>query len=333
MTGRKQVKALIGALAASPPLRPLVQRVLRPRANIVYYHFVGKTAPHYKEFSGHRSLQQFEQDLVLLKSCFDLVPLQEILTLHRDGRIPDSPRLAVTFDDGFDLVRGGAMEVLDRHGVKATVFLITSCIDNRSLMWRNKISLMINSLPEATLLEAYNGTAGLSVGGPATGKHDILSQSMLWPMRDKEERVNALWAATGMAPVEEYLAEHRPYMTWDDLETWRAHGHGVGLHTHTHPICAALDDDLVAEEIEQPAAFLKQRFDLETLPFSYPFGVRLPEATENRLLDDGVLQCALGIHGSVPLDPAHRRLERTGIEKEMTFQLFGKGLIGAARNR
>ena len=67
-----------------------------------------------------------------------------------------SQMLAVTFDDGFDLVRSGALEVLNAHGVKATSFVVTAMLDNRALMWRYKLSAIQTLRPEETYVPANN---------------------------------------------------------------------------------------------------------------------------------------------------------------------------------
>lgn len=329
MSGVKKTKKLLGATAASAPLRPLMRRLFKRRANIVYYHFVGRTEPFYKEFSGDCSLERFEQDLKLLRSCFDIVPLQQVLQVCKDGEPPSAPIMAVTFDDGFDLVRGGAMEILDQHNIQATVFLITSCIDNQNLMWRNKISAIINSKPAETLVSAYNRVVAEHKLPLAGTMRDVLAQSMQWPMHLKEEMVDKIWAECGMPPLQDYLEQYQPYLTWQDIEQWRANGHEIGLHTHTHPVCAALTDDQVLDEIVRPAEMLKQRFSMTDLPFSYPFGIRLPAEKERSLIDNATVQCACGIAGGAPLGSPLQKLERTGIEAAVGFPLFGKTLIKA----
>ena len=120
-------------------------------------------------------------------------------------------------------------------------------------------------------------------------------------MARKDELADALWAAADMPPLERFLAEHRPYMGWDELAAWRERGHAVGLHTHTHPYCGRLTEDEIEAEVVAPAAQLRERFDLDWLPLSYPFGSRLPAASERSLVERGVVDCALGIAGCAPV--------------------------------
>jgi peptidoglycan/xylan/chitin deacetylase (PgdA/CDA1 family) len=160
---------------------------------------------------------------------------------------------------------------------------------------------------------------------------ELLARSRSWPMERKDELADALWAASAMPPLAAFLDEHRPYFSWAELDEWVARGHGVGLHTRTHPICSALKPEQVEDEIEKPAAELRDRFGLEALPFSYPFGVRLPQELEHGLVAGGVVSCALGIHGFAPAGSPPARLERANAEAEFRFSVFGRPFLGLPR--
>jgi peptidoglycan/xylan/chitin deacetylase (PgdA/CDA1 family) len=130
-----------------------------------------------------------------------------------------------------------------------------------------------------------------------------------------------------MPSLAEFLDEHRPYFTWEGLERWLGAGHDVGLHTATHPFCSRLSTDEIRAEITEAAALLKTRLGLRFLPFSYPFGVRLGEAAERQLYNDGVFDCAFGIEGFVPRGTPDYRLERASIERDLAFEVFGNPLL------
>ena len=158
----------------------------------------------------------------MLGRDFEFAPLSEVLADNAAGG--GSRRLAVTFDDGFDLIAGGALDVLDAHGVKATSFVLTAMLDNRGLMWRNKLSAIQALRPAERYLAAYNAIAdraGLPHIGDAT---ELLSSAMGWDMARKDELADLLWGACDMPPLSEFLDEHRPYFTADGLATWLARG-------------------------------------------------------------------------------------------------------------
>ena len=265
----------------------------------------------------------------MLGRHFEFAPLSEVLADNAAGG--SSRRLAVTFDDGFDLIAGGALDVLNAHRVKATSFVLTAMLGNRGLMWRNKLSAILVLRPAERYLRAYNtiaGRAGLPEVGDAT---ELLSSAMGWDMARKDELADTLWAACDMPPLSEFLDEHSPYFTADGLATWLADGHAVGLHSATHPDCSRLDADGVRAEILEPARRLRAELGVAQLHFSFPFGRRCRPELEPLLERDALLACALGIRGFSPRATNPMRLERASIEGDMRFSVYGKAFLDFPR--
>jgi peptidoglycan/xylan/chitin deacetylase (PgdA/CDA1 family) len=154
---------------------------------------------------------------------------------------------------------------------------------------------------------------------------------MRWDMARKDELADALWDACDMPPLAEYLDEHRPYLTREQLATWLADGHSVGLHTATHPDCSRLDADGVRAEILDPARRLSVELGVAPLYFSFPFGRRCRPELEPLLERDGLLGCALGIRGFSPSGTSAMRLERASIEGDMRFSVYGKAFLDFPR--
>ena len=46
----------------------------------------------------------------------------------------------------FDLLGNGVVDFLEDHGIKATFFVITNCLDNRRMMWRHKLFAMLSAI-------------------------------------------------------------------------------------------------------------------------------------------------------------------------------------------
>ena len=328
---RAALRRPAAALALSGPVAPLTRRALEGRTKIVYAHHVDPPAHHHAAFGPAFTPEQLDDHLTMLGRHFEFASLSDVLEDSRVGG-GASRMLAVTFDDGFDLVRSGALEVLNAHRVKATSFVVTAMLDNRALMWRYKLSAIQTLRSEETYVRANNRLME-SIASPGIRRAtELMSAAMRWDMRRKEELVDALWAACDMPPLSDYLDEHRPYFTRRALARWIADGHAVGLHTHTHPDCARLDDDGVRAEIVEPAQRLSAELGVSSLAFSYPFGRRCSAAHERMLVQAGILQCALGIRGFSPHGTSPFRLERASIEGDMRFSVYGKALLGFPRS-
>jgi peptidoglycan/xylan/chitin deacetylase (PgdA/CDA1 family) len=328
---------LAGTICSSPPLRPLARRFFQRHTNIVYYHLIGAKQPYFHAASDRAyTLDQFSQDLAKLKKVFKFTTIEKIFEYNRGGVTSEEPLLALTFDDGLSQSYPELMQIFDYHGVKATQFLIMACVDNRNLMWRSKTFVIDAALPEEVYVARYNALGARAGFPPIRSGAEFRPASAAWKMAQKDELADELWRACDMPPLAEYLDEHRPYLSWKEIDQWLAAGHGVGLHTLTHPYCSRLTDDEIEDEIVRPAAELRKRLNLSFLSFSYPFGNRVSGEREQALLDRGVFDCALGIRGLSPRGTAPHRLERAGIEGwGIDWAVFGRpmmlsGLTGSA---
>jgi peptidoglycan/xylan/chitin deacetylase (PgdA/CDA1 family) len=318
---KRVATAALGRLATTPGVARRTRHTFATSANVIYGHYVGPSVPHVAAFYTGLDAERLDRTLTALSRWFSFAPLADVVA----GAAPSNgrPPLAVTFDDGFAMGDGAVPEVLARHGVSATVFVITGCVGNRQLMWRNKLSAIVTTVPAAVVASGYGELAarrGLAAG-------DVLSASWRWPMADKDALADELWARCGMPPLDQYLARYQPYFSWDGLRAWIAEGHAVGLHTRTHPLCERLAPDEVEAEIVAPAAQLRAELGLERVPLSYPFGSRLPAATERRLVETGVVSCALGVRGFSPQGTPPHRLDRATIEHDTRWHVFGRALV------
>jgi peptidoglycan/xylan/chitin deacetylase (PgdA/CDA1 family) len=280
---------LQSALAA-----PFLRYCVRDTTNVVYYHLVGEAAPHYRLFYAGCTLPTFRGHLEYLKRIFDFVSLAEALEPDSDRPSGSRPRVAITFDDGFDLRREGVLAVLREFRIRATSFVITSCIGNERLMWRHMMSAIQTLTPENVWRGAYNELArgfGYMEISPA---ESLLRATKGWPPRQKDNWAAQLWAACRMQPMDEYLDRHKPYFDWDGLGQWMDEGHTVGFHTHTHPYCSRLTKDELADELVRPAEALRARMGLGSLDLSYPFGDRLEPEFERELMEGRKSRFVLG---------------------------------------
>lgn len=323
--GRRIKHAVAAGCGRAVRWSGLGARFFAGRASIVFYHGIWPAgAPALARFEG-AELDRLRRDLTMLAGHFDLVSLAELLAFNQGNRAGARPPLAVCFDDGCDMIRSGAADVLDALGVPATMFVVTACIDNRHLMWMHKLQAIAVTRGADQLVLAYNRLMAKTGAGPEIGARGELTAAVwCWPMARKEEYVDALYQGCAMPPVEAYLDEHRPYMTWAELRAWQERGHTVGLHTRTHPFCDRLAAADFAAEIVAPAGELRRVLGIDFLPFAYPFGNRLATAPEAQVADEAELGCMLGVAGLSPRGTDPRHLDRVSAEDGLERSLFGK---------
>lgn len=304
------------------------------RSPIIFYHGVWPAgSPKLNQLGGITS-ERLHQDLASLAPHFEFVGLDALLR-HNDGAARGGkPPLAVCFDDGLDMIRSGAIDGLDALSVPATMFVVTACVDNRHLMWMHKVDLIRALRGPEHLVEAYNQLMAETAAGPAVAEPgEITASAWCWPMPQKEALIDRLYRACEMPPAADYLAEQRPYMTWQELRLWQARGHAVGLHTGSHPFCDRLPADAIESEIAEPAALLRSELGVDSVPFAYPFGNRFPPEIERRAAEAAGLACMLGVAGLSRRGSERIRLERAEAEKGLDPHLFGEPLLELALHR
>jgi peptidoglycan/xylan/chitin deacetylase (PgdA/CDA1 family) len=295
---------------------------------IVFYHGIWPAgAPALARFEGI-DLDRLRRDLAVLAAHFDFVSLEDLLHYNRDERACARPPLAVCFDDGCDMIRSGAADVLDALGVPATMFVVTACVDNRHLMWMHKLQAIAVTRGADRLVLAYNRLMAETGAGPSIrARGELTAATWCWPMDRKEEYVDAIYRACAMPPVEVYLDQYRPYMTWAELHAWRARGNTIGLHTRSHPFSDRLAASEIEAEIITPAAELRCKLGIDFLPFAYPFGNRLAAASEVQVAAEAGLACMLGVGGLSRRGTDPFRLDRVAGEDGLDHALFGKPVL------
>ncbi len=318
---RKIFTELLGALARRPPFRARLEVALRGHANIAYFHGV-RTAEH--PFLGPLSIAGFDEICRQLSEYFTFVPLNDVLCSREGQETAGRSTLAITFDDGLDLIRSGVVEVLEKWKIEATVFLNTAAVGNTRLLWNHQLEIMegehgLHRLRQ-DMLAAGIGAASMSL--PAMMK--------ACPPGDRDRLCSTVWELLGMDDVNSYL-RRRPYMDWYEIDEWVARGHEVGSHSESHPYCSTLTAAQIQDEVVRPVQALSRRYGRKTVPFAYPFGDRLPRDVEERLMSTGMFSCLLGIGGLSAKGVEAHLLDRANAEYGVNDGVFGRMLYRAAR--
>ncbi|RYG31764.1 MAG: hypothetical protein EOO01_35020, partial [Chitinophagaceae bacterium] len=105
---------------------------------IAYYHMVSDQAPEYYSEKKIISPKTFKEHLSFFSRRFDIIPLAEAVQIATNKESL-SRKLVLTFDDGFAECHRVIAPILSERRVPATFFLTGKCLDNRDLMWRNKL--------------------------------------------------------------------------------------------------------------------------------------------------------------------------------------------------
>ena len=238
----------------------------RARLSILIYHRVLATTD--PLFPNEPTCAGFEQQMALLKSVFNVLPLPEAVTCLKTGTLP-ARAACITFDDGYADNLTLATPILKKLGLHATFFIATGYL-NGGRMFNDTVIEALRRSPLKTInLEAL-GFGNFAIADNAAKAHaigQILPQVKYLPLDQREQAVARIAELAQCGPLTDDLM-----MTTEQLKALHATGMEIGGHTARHPIIAKLNADVVRQEIRAGKEFLEQTLNTGIRLFAYPNG-------------------------------------------------------------
>lgn len=276
-------------------------------------------------------LADFTRQLEWLARRYRVLPLAEALERLQAGDLP--PRCAaITFDDGYLNNRELAYPVLERLGLPATIFVVTSVIGTREPLWPDRLWLLLAGARCEELDLSALGLGVCSMGSPvakaATYVRAVTVLKAL-PAARKDGLLRALADQVGLAG--DLAPGPFRLMSWDDVRALQATGLvAFGPHTTHHDILRHQSDAEVERAIGESQERLARETGTSARVFAYPngraidfdqrareavqrAGIRFALSTENGLAARGSEPLALPRVSIGSRTPMHRfRLQVSG---------------------
>ncbi|MFL6256898.1 MAG: polysaccharide deacetylase family protein, partial [Pyrinomonadaceae bacterium] len=217
----------------------------------------------------------FDAHLKYLKEHYTLVPLSRVAAHYTGGAALPARAACVTIDDGFVDAYELAFPLLRRHGVPATLFVITDFLDGRAWMWTDKLRhVALSAQAERLNAEVVGRSFDIRLAGrdsrlSAAGR--VNSELKRLAPREREEAIERIAAAHGVTLPVRPPAEFSP-VTWEQARELDAGGVEIGSHTVSHPILTTTDDAQLAAELHVSRERLETELGHPVGLFCYPNG-------------------------------------------------------------
>lgn len=263
-------------------LQSVLHKIHHRNIRMVCYHMVKDASTSY--YPPNITTDVFREQIRYLKNNYEIISVKEALERIKQGDKLHRA-LSITTDDGFAEDYSVTAPILAEEKVTATFFVTSNCLDNKQLMWRNKVMHIQNKLEPAKLHSMMNRLAKeFRLAAPA-GTKDLLTWSYFdWSMQHKEMLSDRLWEMAGLEPISEWLAENRPYLTVGQIKELQHNGFHIGAHTKTHPFCDRLSYAELKEEVLGSIDHLSSTLQSKIDVLAYPFGARPTHEMEQRLI-------------------------------------------------
>lgn len=277
-----------------------------------FYHIVCD-APllHLKHLYNAKTVQSFHRDLDFFTRKYCVVDLDTFLTKAENGfEKTGKPICHISFDDGLAECATVIAPILKQRGIPATFFVNSSFVDNQSMFFRFKISLLIDKL-------VTNGLSGTQINASlsALGIKDTakLKNALLQLKYADVALIDQLGVIWDIA-FDGYLKTHQPYLTSSQIIKMQSDGFTIGAHSLDHPEFRLLGVDEQYRQVQTSVDELMRKFALKTKVFSFPFtDFGVPMSLFERLRNNKVIDASLGTAG-MKNDTALNNYQRVAME-------------------
>jgi peptidoglycan/xylan/chitin deacetylase (PgdA/CDA1 family) len=293
------------------------------------YHRIGmanQTPFHWDLWSA--STEDFDAQIEWLKSRFNLIGPDQLTSALESRK---GQHVLITFDDGFRDNYTQGYQVLKRHNVPATFFIVSSFIDYPHLAWWDEISWMVRTSRQTAIALPKWHSQAIPFDNPdriAAVRTLTNTFHKLLPS-DGIEFLESLGKATETGRYKGAEIKEM-WMTWDMIREMRAGGMTIGGHTMHHPFLSKLSREEQRKEIVSCGRRLADELGEPMGTFSYPFGS--PESfnsdTRECLVEAGV-RFAFSYYGGFRRfgDWDEYDVRRMAVESFMTRDYFKAMLV------
>jgi peptidoglycan/xylan/chitin deacetylase (PgdA/CDA1 family) len=284
-------------------LRPLVAaaglRSRGPALSVLIYHRVLDRPDSLVPWAIDAA--SFEDQMRMVKACFEVIPLGTAIDLLRAGRLPRRAA-CVTFDDGYRDNLTVAVPILRRHRLPATVFVATGFLDG-GRMWNDTVLEAVRRT-QGDVLDLSSIDLGVHrVAAPAERRaalRALLNRLKYLPHAERTRIAERIGGIAGADLPVNLMMSSREVRELADT------GIEIGGHTVSHPILAGLDAAQARREMAEGKERLEQIVGKPLRLFAYPNG---RPGTDYRPEHVQALK-SLGFAGAVSTAPGVARSDR-----------------------
>jgi peptidoglycan/xylan/chitin deacetylase (PgdA/CDA1 family) len=282
-------KKIVERIIFSPKINYIFARLVN-RPMILMFHRVKQSIDNLLDRrTGVCGLEDFEKILIYLKDTgyrfFSLNDLVDMLSNRRHGRF-----VALTFDDGFKDIYQNVFPILKKYNIPATLFLITSTVNSKSLLWLHKLYFCVESMPvdeSKTILQNYSS---LDKSNPNI--NELLSDVIHHCKKSNLNKlISELMSEAKMDKNSEAQIADTLYLSSNELLKLKRHGMQIEPHGHEHWSLNILDKEKTKYEVDKCVKYIRDNFNRKPRFYATSYGRSNPFL--DRIVAEQDLECIL----------------------------------------
>lgn len=247
-------------------LRPLISGHLVS----VFGHYV---ADHPSPFTKHLfrspNIDEFREQLRWMKKQFRFLDLDEVIDIQRSGKAFPEKSAFLSFDDGQCEMHDIVAPILLEEQIPCTFFLLSSCIDNKFLIYPHRRSYLLEMLlsggdvlfPECVNMNAFEKIPREELIAKLQGMRGRTEDEKL-EIDSIADRLGVSWASV--------LENHKPYLSVEQCQSLQASGFNLGSHGIDHSKFDLLSEAERQQQLLKSVDQICETFGLDWVSFSFP---------------------------------------------------------------
>lgn len=225
-----------------------------------------QVSPHQNPFWSPLAPEIFEDLLVFLKQHFHVALFRELETVKSN-----KPLAVLSFDDGYYNFIEYAAPLLAKHGLRANMNIIPSCVESGLPPWNVQLYDFLNSVPREVINQIKLPDFDAQLGDDSTGgkvRYGLQISRFLKnrPRREREE----LWQSIEPLMKKADFARTRMMNTAEVKEI--AQTHEVGVHSFSHESMKFEDDDFFIADLDKCFDFFQHKLQMPLDIYAFPNG-------------------------------------------------------------
>lgn len=246
--------------------------MIRRKTIGLYYHVVSdQSLPHIRNLYSYKNPASFENDILFIKKHFNPISYEQLTNHYQGGGNLKYNSVILTFDDGFKECFSIVRPLLLKYSVPCIFFVTTKYIDNRDMADDLKYSLCIDRVKSqdstfsALLIQKINTEFNEAI----INNNNLYS----WIRKSIAEGSNAYNLLCQLLEInpKNYLAEVKPYLTLEQINTLNKDGFTIGSHSKTHSRLNKFNNSEIERIIDQSCQSIQKFTHKAKVPFAFPY--------------------------------------------------------------
>lgn len=275
-------------------------------------------------------VQTFEKQMDYMKRHYHVITFHEFFQIinNNQSELLDGRKAIITFDDGYKNNYDVVFPILKKRDLRATVFLVTDCIEEGEMFWFEKISFLIKRTKKERLTLRTIPGKRWSIRRAKERLAAIRDIKRICKEVEDTERIcilNELCESLGFETLKK--GAPRIVLSWNEVIEMSEYGIEFGSHTLSHPVLTRLDDRRLEAELAESKKSIEEKIGQEVVSFAYPGG------THNQRVQEAVKKAGYSFglaynHGLFHYPPASfYNIDRVLVEGEFSLPLFKLHLL------